>query len=79
MSLEIKTNKRWKYSDVLCVGCAEKEETMDEILMCQSLNYENSKRKSSTVQRFFQSKCERFGQSWSGNNEKLKKEESAIG
>ena len=42
MSLDIKTNKRWKYSDVLCVGCAEKEETMDEILMCQSLNYENS-------------------------------------
>ena len=42
MSLDIKMNKRWKYADVLCVGCSEKEETMDELMLCKVLNYDNS-------------------------------------
>ena len=42
MSLDIKTNKRWKYADVLCVCCSEKEETMKELMLCKVLNNDNS-------------------------------------
>ena len=34
MTLNIKTQKSWKYSDKLCVGCGVNSETGDEILSC---------------------------------------------
>ena len=37
-TLDIKTWKRWKYDDDLCVGCSEKSETIEEILICKTLN-----------------------------------------
>ena len=36
LNLDIKTHKKWKYSDRLCIGCQVKEETGDEILFCES-------------------------------------------
>ena len=30
--------KRWKYDDTLCTGCENKEETGQEILMCDKLS-----------------------------------------
>ena len=38
MTLNIKTQKSWKYSDMLCVGCGVNSETGDEILSCKELN-----------------------------------------
>ena len=36
MTLDIKTQKKWKYSDTLCSGCLVNEETGEEILRCES-------------------------------------------
>ena len=33
--LNIKMQQRWKYDDVLCIGCKSKEETGEEILQCK--------------------------------------------
>ena len=40
-TLDIKTQKKWKYEDSNCVGCGEKLETVEEILACSGLS-ENS-------------------------------------
>ena len=42
-TLDIKTQKKWKYSDTLCSGCEVNDETGDEILHCKTLggNEEN--------------------------------------
>ena len=37
-TLDIKMQKRWKYDDTLCTGCENKEETGQEILMCDKLS-----------------------------------------
>ena len=37
-TLDIKTWKRWKYDDDLCVGCSEKPETIEEILICKTFS-----------------------------------------
>ena len=36
-TLDIKTNKKWKYGDELCVGCGKNTETIEEILSCKEL------------------------------------------
>ena len=40
-TLDIKTQQKWKYSDQICIGCKTKEESGDEILICENLNKEN--------------------------------------
>ena len=40
-TLDIKTQKKWKYEDSNCVGCGENLETVEEILACSGLS-ENS-------------------------------------
>ena len=40
-TLDIKTQKRWKYEDLLCSGCMVNEESGDEILFCKMFG-ENS-------------------------------------
>ena len=35
--LDIKTHNKWKYYDLLCLGCGEESETVDEILSCSGL------------------------------------------
>ena len=34
--LDIKTQKSWKYKDILCVGCGINDETWDELISCRS-------------------------------------------
>ena len=41
-TLDIKSQRRWQYDDTLCVGCKQKEESGQELLTCEKLNYENS-------------------------------------
>ena len=41
-TLDIKSQQRWKYADSTCFGCKTQEETGQEILICEKLNYENS-------------------------------------
>ena len=38
MTLNIKTQKSWKYQDKICVGCGVQNETGDEILICDGLS-----------------------------------------
>ena len=40
-TLDIKTQKEWKYKDDRCTGCGVKEETGDEILSCEGLGEVN--------------------------------------
>ena len=40
-TLDIKTHKRWKYDDDICVACHEKQETIEEILSCTYLSDNN--------------------------------------
>ena len=40
-TLDIKTQRKWKYSDIICIGCESKEETAKEIMTCKILNNEN--------------------------------------
>ena len=40
-TLDIKTQQKWKYADKICIGCKTKEESGDEILLCENLNNQN--------------------------------------
>ena len=40
--MDIKSQQKWKYADSTCVGCKIREESGEEILICEKLNYENS-------------------------------------
>ena len=40
-TLDIKTQQKWKYADKICIGCKSKEESGDEILLCENLNNQN--------------------------------------
>ena len=33
--------QKWKYADNICIGCKTREETCDEILLCEKLNNQN--------------------------------------
>ena len=37
MTLDLKTLKKWKYKDDICVGCGVKSETVEEFLSCTGL------------------------------------------
>ena len=41
-TLDIKTQRKWKYTDNLCTGCNVKEETGQKILVCEQFNDKNS-------------------------------------
>ena len=43
LNLDIKTQKKWKYSDRLCSGCQIMDESGDEILFCKSFGENNEK------------------------------------
>ena len=40
-TLDIKTQKRWKYNDVLCEGCKENIESGEEVMNCKNLGENN--------------------------------------
>ena len=41
-TLDIKMQQKWKYADKICIGCKTREESGEEILLCENLNYGNS-------------------------------------
>ena len=49
-TLDVKTQRKWKYADQTCIGCKEIEESGNEIMICESLNNEN--RKSEIVVKY---------------------------
>ena len=40
-TLDIKMQQKWKYADIICIGCKIREESCDEILLCEKLNNQN--------------------------------------
>ena len=42
-NLDIKTHKKWKYDDDLCVGCGINVESEEELITCESLSANNEK------------------------------------
>ena len=40
-TLDIKLQQKWKYADRTCIGCKTREESGEELLTCDILNYEN--------------------------------------
>ena len=41
--MDIKLQKKWKYSDTMCSGCSENEESREEILLCASFGETSEK------------------------------------
>ena len=41
-TLDIKVQRRWKYADLICIGCKISEEDGNEIMLCEILNNENN-------------------------------------
>ena len=59
MTLNIKTQKSWKYSDSICVGCGENEETGDEVISCSGFTDNKEKEENIPIisyQLFFDGK-----------------------
>ena len=42
-TLDIKTQKRWKYNDVTCEGCQKNIESGEEVLQCEKLGENDEK------------------------------------
>ena len=42
LTLDIKKQQKWKYTDLSCIGCKLKEESGEELLICEYLSKENS-------------------------------------
>ena len=42
-TLDVKLQKRWKYSDTLCSGCQSNEESGEEVLSCDSFGENTEK------------------------------------
>ena len=40
-NLDLKTHKKWKYEDDLCVGCGENVESEEEFIRCEGLKTSN--------------------------------------
>ena len=40
-NLEIKTHKKWRYEDEICVGCGKNIESEDELLLCTGFSEKN--------------------------------------
>ena len=51
-TLDVKMNKRWKYEDVMCIGCQVREESGEELLNCESYG-ENGEEKENISYKMF--------------------------
>ena len=40
-TLDIKSQRKWKYADLTCIGCKKVEESGEEIMICEVLNHDN--------------------------------------
>ena len=54
--MDIKTQQKWKYADTSCIGCKIKEESGNELLLCEKLNFQNRMAKSPVEYDWFFSK-----------------------
>ena len=54
--MDTKTQQKWKYADTSCIGCKIKEESGNELLLCEKLNYQNRMAKSQVIYDWFFSK-----------------------
>ena len=54
--LDIKMHKKWKYSDTVCVGCGEKDETGEEILSCKHFDCEENIPSNPSYESFYSTK-----------------------
>ena len=59
-TLDIKTQKSWKYEDKTCVGCNTKEETGDEILNCEKLGKYQENQEIPEYNWLFSKNCEKI-------------------
>jgi hypothetical protein len=48
-TLDIKCHKKWKFDDVICVGCGKKEETEEEFISCPGLAEDSNDEKKDNV------------------------------
>ena len=52
-NLEIKTHKKWKYSDDMCVGCGQNVETEEELLVCTGFSEKNERHSEIVLYSWF--------------------------
>ena len=52
MTLNIKTQKSWKYSDSICVGCGVNEETGDEVISCSGFTDNKEKEENIPIKAY---------------------------
>jgi hypothetical protein len=52
MTLNIKTQKSWKYSDSICVGCGVNEETGDEVISCSGFTDNKEKEENIPIKSY---------------------------
>ena len=52
MTLNIKTQKSWKYSDSKCVGCGVNDETGDEVISCSGFTDNKEKEENIPIQAY---------------------------
>ena len=53
MTLDIKMQRKWKYKDMLCIGCGEENETGEEILKCSGYSEFTSEDKPVVYSLFY--------------------------
>ena len=78
-TLEIKSHKKWKYEDVLCVGCKKNEETGEEIMNCDVLNADNKDYRNVKYDWFYSKETERIVVAGRLLQKNLKEREKRIG
>ena len=56
-NIDIKTHKKWKYDDDMCVGCGKNVETEDELLQCQGLKGDSEDKSEKYAYTSFFGEC----------------------
>ena len=59
-TLDIKTQKSWKYEDKNCVGCGLREEIGNEILNCEKLGKYEENQEIPLYEWFYSENCSRM-------------------
>ena len=59
-TLDIKTQKSWKYEDKACVGCGLKEENGNEILNCEKLGTYEENQEIPAYEWFYSENCSKM-------------------
>ena len=59
-TLDVKTQKSWKYEDKTCVGCGLKEENGNEILNCEKLGTYEENQEIPVHEWFYSENCNKI-------------------